>query len=201
MINILFGKPLYINQINFYFKKVASKIDEPRQSSKQTNNIPSKKGLFVLNKPKFKELRALIQKEIDEFTKGVMKYDADFEITTSWFTETNKGESSQFHNHNNCFLSGVLYIQVDPDSGSIVFEDFNDTRFMIPSTEYNQYNAKQFAVSPQNGLILMFPSEVWHQVNTNNSDITRYSLAFNVMPTGTFGDKTSDSQVNIKVIK
>ena len=86
MIKTLFGKALYINQLDFDFKKVASQIDEPRQSSKQTNNIPSQQGLFVLNKPKFKKLRALIEQEIDEFTKGVMKYDADFEITTSWFT-------------------------------------------------------------------------------------------------------------------
>lgn len=201
MINILFGKPLYINQLDFDNKKIVSQIDEPRQSSKQTNKMASKKALYVLNQPKFKKLKTLIMKEIQQFTKNEMKYDANFEITTSWFTETNEHESSQFHNHNNSFLSGVLYLQVNPDSGSIVFEDFTDKRFMIRSTEYNQYNAQQFAINPQNGLIIMFPSEVWHQVNTNKSKEKRYSLAFNVIPTGVFGDVTSDSQVNIKLIK
>ena len=201
MINILFGKPLYINQIDFDYKKVVSQIDEPRQSSKQTNKMVSKKALYVLNQPKFKKLKSLIKEQINEFAKGVMKYDADFEITTSWFTKTDKNESSQFHNHNNSFLSGVLYINVNPDSGSIVFEDFSDKRFLVRSTEYNEYNAQQYAINPQNGLILLFPSEVWHQVNTNKSDKTRYSLAFNVMPVGVFGDVTSDSQVNLKIIK
>ena len=76
-----------------------------------------------------------------------------------------------------------------------------DKRFLVRSTEYNEYNAQQYAINPQNGLILLFPSEVWHQVNTNKSDKTRYSLAFNVMPVGVFGDVTSDSQVNLKIIK
>ena len=34
---------------------------------------------------------------------------------------------------------------------------------------------------------MIFPSEVHHKIAENESDTTRYSLAFNVIPTGLMG--------------
>ena len=55
------------------------------------------------------------------------------------------------------------------------------------------------SIKPTNGMFLIFPSEVWHKIAQNNSDITRYSLAINFLPTGFIG--YLDSQAKIKVEK
>ena len=50
-----------------------------------------------------------------------MRYTNQFKITTSWFTKALKGQSSNFHNHNNSMYSAVLYLQTDENSGAISF--------------------------------------------------------------------------------
>jgi uncharacterized protein (TIGR02466 family) len=124
-----------------------------------------------------------------------MRYVNEFQITTSWFTENEKNESSQWHNHNNCFLSGVLYLQTSKDCGNIIFDDFSHNRNQLLVKEYNTLNCKQFACEPEDGLILFFPSELFHKVEENKSERTRYSLAFNVIPVGVVGHPAGDSHI------
>ena len=48
-------------------------------------------------------------------------------------------------------------------------------------------------------MIIIFPSEVTHQILKNKSNVDRISLAFNLIPTGDLGYYNSDSFVNIKI--
>ena len=63
---------------------------------------------------------------------------------------------------------------------------------------FNLYNSKEWIYKPQNGLLLLFPSELYHKVKENKSKHLRHSLAFNVMPTGLLGDKRKDSHSKVK---
>ena len=76
-----------------------------------------------------------------------------------------------------------------------------DTRFNLYCNSYNTYNSKSWKITPVNGMLIFFPSEVHHQILKNNSNIERYSLAFNLMPTGKIGIENSDSFVNLKILK
>ena len=95
-------------------------------------------------------------------------------------------------------FSGVLYIQTDENSGAINFiNSNNDSSFQLNRKEYNQYNATDYSIFPKNGLLIFFPSEMNHKILKNNSNNTRYSLAFNFFPTGYLGD--GDSFVNLTI--
>tara|TARA_R110000823_G_C15694287_1_gene475732 strand:+ start:40 stop:648 length:609 start_codon:yes stop_codon:yes gene_type:complete len=200
MNKIIFGSLLYINTVNFDNKKIISEIDNTVSSFKKTkkNVKHDKHNFYVLEKPKFNKLKKQIMKEIKEYTKNVMQWDSDFKITTSWFTEINKGDSSQLHNHRNCFLSGVIYLQVNPQSGNILFENRMTQQIFYPKVlQHNEFNADSYSIAPQNGMILIFPSQICHLIEKNKSDLTRYSLAFNVMPVGSVGDVYTDSHTHI----
>ena len=61
----------------------------------------------------------------------------------------------------------------------------------------NIFNSSDWFIDPQKGLVIFWPSEIYHTVietNMNNNDI-RKSLAFNIVPIGTYGKE--DSQVTI----
>ena len=109
-------------------------------------------------------------KEFSLYASGVMKYTNEFEITTSWFTMSTKGQSSNFHNHNNCMMSAVLYLQTNENSGNIIFENFSNNRFALHSEEYNVFNSPQWFLKPEDGLLVIFPSEVHHAIAENKSD-------------------------------
>ena len=134
--------------------------------------------------------------EFNSYNKEFLKYENKFRLATSWFTKTKPNEDCFYHCHSNCMISGVLYLQTDVNSGYIQFEDYSPTRFLVEPTEYNIYNSRSWTFEPKNGMIIFFPSECYHKILKNNSNILRYSLAFNFVPTGHIG--RTDSYLYLK---
>lgn len=200
MIDVLFGDVLYSNKLNIDTQAILKNMNEPLKAEINKKQNHEKSALYVLEEKQHKKLKNIINNEIQHYANNIMKYDAKFVITTSWFTETDIMEQSQYHQHQNSFISGVLYLNVNEHSGSITFEDFRDQQIKVPCTEYNLLNGKAYTVNPVNGLILLFPSKLWHVVGKNESKQKRNSLAFNVMPVGTVGIPTADSHMRIKLI-
>ena len=140
----------------------------------------------------FLNLKQLILNEFYNFKNNVLKYEKnDFKITTSWISKSLKGNRGEYHNHNNCMYSGIFYIQVNENSGGISFEDFSNRRFLLENTENNIYNCKEIIINPTKNTLIFFPSEVYHKVLLNNSNIDRYAIAFNLMPIGNIGREDS----------
>jgi uncharacterized protein (TIGR02466 family) len=81
-------------------------------------------------------------------------------------------------------LSGVYYIQAPEHCGDIVFHDL--PRFLglwgaAPKPlELTYYNASSFPVRPEEGLCVLFPGYVMHEVETNRSESDRIGIAFNI---------------------
>ena len=212
-INPIFSKPLYSKFTNIDTKKIVSMIDEDGFHDDYNNAEPGvanmsfiSNSIHVLDDNKFKFLKDILMKEFYLYASDVMGYTNEFEITTSWFTMSTKGQSSKFHNHSNCMMSGVLYLQTSENSGNIIFENFNNERYSLDIKEYNVFNSPRWSLKPEDGQLVMFPSEVHHKIAENKSDTTRYSLAFNLIPTGALGvgspyDILFPDSVKIKVEK
>jgi len=206
----MFSKPLYSKILDIDTKKIVSMLEEYdfRTGGNEYTlsegidyTISITKNLYVLDDKRFKFLKDKIMEEFYKFSRGEMKYPNKFETTTSWFTKSTKNHSGQSHNHNNCMISGILYLQTNENSGNIVFENFSNKRYKLEIDDYNLYNSTECEIRPVDGLLLMFPSEVHHMIQENKSDTTRYSLAFNLTPIGLIGNTKSDSHMTIKVEK
>jgi len=192
----IFSKPIYLNTINYNLEKIIPNINKLQfnKANNRPDNTQASSNKNVLELNEFKDLKEHIMKYVYDYTHNILKYTYnDFYITRSWFTKSVKGEYANLHNHNNCLFSGVLYIQTDENTGGIVFSDMTNDRLELEASEYNILNSKSHTIFPKAGLLLMFPSETYHKILENNSDLTRISLAFNVFPTGGIGIETSDS--------
>ena len=202
IITPLFSKPIYFNNLNLDTKTILSLVqDKARKSFNNSDNIYKEReneDLYLLDNKNLAFLKNIILNQIRQFANNELKYLNEFKITTSWATEVNEGENSQFHNHNNCFLSGVIYLKTEKNCGDIIFQDFNSRRMHLQVSEENVFNSKVWGYEVNEGDIVIFPSELWHMVETNKSKSVRNSIAFNVVPTGLIGDKTSDSHMHIK---
>ena len=82
-----------------------------------------------------------------------------------------------------------------------MFKSSADKRYNLVKNDYNLYNSTEWGVKPVDGLLVIFPSEVYHKITENKSDTTRHSLAFNLVPTGLIGNPDKDSHMKIKVEK
>jgi len=128
--------------------------------------------------------------------------DIEFVITRSWGTKVEKNCYTQFHKHTNNYYSGVFYLDgCTGDSAPIEFLNplFALSSYELNAEEYNTYNLRSYRVNLEKNTLIFFPSYLMHKIGTHLSETPRHSIAFNLHPTGKYGN--GDSTVNLVSIK
>ena len=133
--------------------------------------------------PEFEELNDIIRGAatgVLDFLKII--YDS-LELTGCWANISPPGYGHRPHTHPNNYLSGVYYVQTQEGANTISFDDPRpQTNIIAPATsEITDENAGQIHVTTRNGLLVLFPSWLQHQVPPNKSRQARISVAFNIM--------------------
>jgi uncharacterized protein (TIGR02466 family) len=106
-----------------------------------------------------------------------------FEITGCWANVNAPGAGHRLHSHPNNYLSGVYYVRTHEGADSINFLDPRPQTGLVrpPVTELTAENTEQVVVTVKDGMLLMFPAWLQHEVGPNRSSRVRVSLGFNVM--------------------
>ncbi len=133
--------------------------------------------------PEFQELKDIIKSAatgVLDFLKIVYE---SLELTGCWANISPPGDGHRPHTHPNNYLSGVYYVQTQEGADTISFDDPRpQTNIISPVTsEVTDENAGQIHITTRDGLLILFPSWLQHQVPRNNSQRARISVAFNIM--------------------
>lgn len=111
-------------------------------------------------------------------------FDCDVYVTTAWSNfNDNRSCMNVDHVHGETF-SGCFYLQIPKDSGKLVISNPGINRMWQGCTlvkEQNQFTVEAIRLEPTEGQILLWPSYLYHAVTTNNHDLPRISLAFNII--------------------
>ena len=151
---------------------------------------------------KYPKIKKILLNKFKKIAKEEHGYDEEFVITTSWFTKTEKGQFSNMHLHTNSFYSGVYYYdEYTNDSSACRYESplLAFPSYTLVPREYNLKNSFNWKIFPTKNLLVFFPSYIKHMVEPNREDVTRYSLAFNIVPKGPYGE--GDSTYNSAWLK
>jgi uncharacterized protein (TIGR02466 family) len=188
----LFSVPLYIEDSNIEFDKTI--LDSLEYIHTLSRDACASKNKHILTTDKrFESIRDSILNSVNIFTRSILHVhpNIEFYLTTSWITKHNPGEWVNSHYHPNSIISGVLYLQTDDNTGNIVFSNevakTFSTTLQLDFKEFNIYNSSMWSISPKENQLLLFPSTLLHEIKPNNSNIIRYSLAFNLFVRGAFG--------------
>lgn len=119
----------------------------------------------------------------------------NFKFSNSWIIRyPNGAHAVRPHIHANSLYSGVLYLDCN-NKGAINFSSAGargiyNMLFDIPVAEggSNVLNCDSWSINPTIGDLLIFPSYLAHSIDTNTNDNDRYSLSFNIVPTGLIND-------------
>ena len=128
--------------------------------------------------------------------------ETEFQVTRSWTTKANYNSCGHFHSHFNSFFSGVLYERGGEGFAPLEFErgaPSCPSFLMPPPSAWNIYNSELWRIVPEDGALVFFPSHLRHRVGLHLSQEPRYSLAFNLFPTGNIGQ--GDSQVGVNLLQ
>lgn len=107
----------------------------------------------------------------------------------SWLNLNPPNTQHSKHEHYGCFMSGVVWLVAPEKSGNFVIHDplgvrsQNTTQYAFAQKETTEYNQEVYSVVPEAGKLIMFPSWLPHQVQSNQSEHDRISIAFNIWMT------------------
>ena len=188
----LFPIPVYTSVLEVTDKTKQDVKDLPFAPVKAKNGHMSL-DKDLLNDPTFADLKALVDSHVQLYVKNIFSPvdSIEFVLTTSWAMKHYAGDWSNSHSHANAVISGIVYLETHPDSGSLVFtktiENLSSGMLHIGVKEYNPFNADTWGITPENNQIVIFPSNLPHKVTPNNSSIERYCVAFNYFVKGILG--------------
>lgn len=172
------------------------KLEKNQQMSGGNNSTTES---YVLDLPIFKDLKKFIQKHLDEYFHDILNVNSHTEIyiTQSWFNYNGFMSYHHKHYHQNSLVSGSFYIQ--GPNVPIAFERDSPLgpAFELHYNEPNEYNSNRFFVNNEIGKLVLFPSNMQHDVVTNNSPIVRISLAFNTFVRGTLGNNGAKTELKL----
>ena len=121
-------------------------------------------------------------------------YECEFDISTSWCTESIKNDESALHRHQNSWFSAIYYYgDYDENAGNLTIKNplNNLTSFISEVSCYNKFTEVKKIIPPKKKHLIIFPSYLEHCITRHHSDLPRYSLVVNIVPTGNFGEYDS----------
>ena len=145
---------------------------------------------YILEMPELKNIKEFCLQGVQEYFSKIIGATDEVKpyITQSWLNWTNTGEAHHQHSHGNSIVSGVFYISTEQDD-SIDFLRNDIFPYVLMPKEWTLTNSLKCKVYAEEKVLLLFPSNLMHEVVVREGNKTRISLAFNTFFKGTIGSK------------
>ena len=191
---LAFPTPIMVKQlpsteaVNAGLRRVILKHAE-QDASVQKSNVDgwqSSTDMFNWTEQELVPLREWVVQAITVMTRFTAKIDsvAGQLAIQAWANVSRPGAYNKPHIHAGSMWSGVYYVDAGtypeehPDSGTIEFMDSRWGASIIPFP--GMPFRDRYTVRPASGMMLIFPSWMYHYVNAYRGEGVRISVAFNV---------------------
>lgn len=147
---------------------------------------------FVLRDPVMTPLRDWLEDCVGEYFKATKnpKGDAHLRITQSWFNYSQQGQWHHQHAHSNSLVSGVFYLNTNPDDRIYFYRPgWRWQQIKFSAADWNTYNSESWWFEAVTGRLILFPSSLDHGVHVVTGEDVRISMSFNTFPVGDVGDE------------
>ena len=169
-----------------------------RDCERQKYKLNSDEGSYASINLKVLSKLSIVEKAIldifHQYAQDSLDYDGQFKISTSWYTKVENKSSSQYHHHKNSFYSGIIYFdqyQREDEGFLYLLNPLGKyTDFFIKPNKSNPLNTHLTIIPPEYNKLIFFPSYLSHKIGEFKGKV-RYSLAFNIVPKGEYGDGDS----------
>lgn len=127
----------------------------------------------------YKEIDQLLSSAIDFYQKEdtiFKSHSKERKKTYYWANINSPGSRNVFHSHKENTFSLVYYLQAG-ETGALRF--VNSSNILGDCNPISPFS-RDFEVHPKEGDLFLWPSWVPHEVETNQSNIERINLVFNI---------------------
>lgn len=137
----------------------------------QTNNLHQNK--------KFNKLHDWIFNEVKVFADALGYTNKKMFCKLSWFNYYNKHDYQESHDHEGNEISAVYFLSSPKNCGHLRFISPEPKGINHIYIEKNPLTWREFKVVPKDGLLVMFKSNLIHDVQQNKSNKPKISLSYN----------------------
>ena len=103
-----------------------------------------------------------------------------WKVRESWMTKTLSGRSAREHNHNAHDISGVYYLDTNGKDGSLVMNNVHP-HLVANALLTDVYKYGDIELPLENGIMMLWPSQLRHRTQVNETYHERISISFNVI--------------------
>jgi len=207
----LFPTPVYTTGMPVELANIIPFLDAqtPNSGSDEANYGERSANSYILNEPECVEVKKFVLQQVKEFAENIMLYDYDtWELSQSWVSRKQPGQHHQMHTHPNSLISGVFYYgEPSEQTPAIKFHKMQggiNQQVLQPAVKPDKRSSKfawkEFSVNFSPGLLLLFPSYLFHSVPINESKTVRSSVAFNVVPKMRLGSEENLTELDFNKI-
>lgn len=152
----------------------------PKPAGRTNRQGWNSEDMAVLETPTFAPLRDAVRAACTSALREMGVAGIPFDLQ-SWVNLHDRGGFNFLHVHEGCLLSGSFYLKVPPGSGRFVFRDPRPgvVHGYVKGAVPNGYSDIQ--LTPEAGLMVLFPCWMEHYVEPHDSDEPRIVIAFNAV--------------------
>lgn len=158
-------------------------------------------NLYIFDLPELKSIKDAVNEALQTYAQQVMGITHKLAVTQSWSLTNPPGVGMHGHSHSNSLVSGSLYYAPLPEpQARMIFQRHNGYRQIELDPDQdkrNIFNTNMNVVEPKTGHIVMFPSNLTHMVEPNQSQEPRHAIAFNSFVRGKIGSFRDVSELNV----
>lgn len=207
----LFPIPVYTTEMPVELSGIIPFLDaqSPNSGSDVANYGERSANSYILNEPECVEVKKFVLEQVKEYAENIMLYDYDtWELSQSWVSRKQPGQHHMMHTHPNSLISGVFYYgEPSEQTPAIKFHKMQggiNQQVLQPAVKPDKRSSKfawkEFAINFAPGLLLLFPSYLFHSVPINESKTVRSSVAFNVVPKMRLGSEENLTELDFNKI-
>lgn len=180
-IETIFTSSVYHNNLNFNLKKFCLDIQKTKNQNNRSGVNSWQSENIINDLPK--DFLNCLNDEVNNY-KNFLNVKKKVIVEYVWLNVNKKGSYNLEHDHPNCFISGVYYINTPINSGDIIFKHPSPTiDYVWPDEncfeQYNEFNSAIWTVKAEKNKLLLFPSWLRHRVEENKNNEDRISISFN----------------------
>jgi len=199
-VQALFAEPIFRADIGHAIS--AEQVEFIKNIKMVTNQVNLiSENLYLFNEPEMKSIADAVQEVLDVYAREVMGIPQTLYVTQSWSLMNEPEVGMHGHSHSNSLISGSLYFTDLPMPVSkMVFDrhkSYQQLELIPDDDKKNIYNAPLNVITPRKNEVLLFPSGLQHFVEPNQSQLPRYSIAFNTFLKGKLGDYRDVSELTL----
>ena len=160
------------------FKEKILKIKFKDKGRKVSNYGGWQSNYFVSVEKPFENLFNKINFIVEDI-KNKLNINKKLRLINFWHNVNGLGSFNAPHEHGGTVVSGVYYVSIPKNAGSIVFLNKDLDSYYSSIDLYNQYNSSVWKIEPKENMCVLFPSYLQHYVEPNLNKKERISISFN----------------------